>query len=103
MIKAFRLEVQDETGSWRTVFSEKNNYQRLVYVPLATEGRGLRFVGEETWGDPIARLFAFEPLSQCESKFPAFPEGETFTELRSRISSKDLEPPANLGGPHPVW
>ena len=103
LIKAFRLEVQDETGSWRTVFSEKNNYQRLVYVPLATEGRGLRFVGEETWGDPIARLFAFEPLSHCESKFPAFPEGETFTELRSRISSKDLEPPANLGGPHPVW
>jgi len=95
LIKAFRLELLDDSGTWRTVFREHQNCQRLVKVPLDLESRGLRFVAEETWGDSTARLFAFEPLSACDLGIPAYPEGETFTEVRAKIDPKDLEPPAN--------
>jgi len=92
LVKAFRLEALDDAGQWRTVFRETQNHQRLACVPLATEARGLRFVAEETWGNPTARLFAFEPLDRCSVKVPAYPEGDTFSEVRSKISAKDLEP-----------
>jgi len=92
LVKAFQLEALDDAGEWSTIYRANQNNQRLVTVPLATEARGLRFVAEETWGDPTARLFAFEPLDRCSPKIPAYPEGGTFAEVRSKISAKDLEP-----------
>ena len=80
LVKAFRLESLDETGKWQTVFREEKNCQRLVYVPLAVESRGLRWVAEETWGNLNARVFAFEPVVSCPAKIPTYPQGGTFTE-----------------------
>jgi len=95
LVKAFRIEVLENGGrEWRTVFRETDNYQRLVCVPLAgVRARALRLVPEETWGDPEARIFSFEPLAEFTEKIPSNPEGETFTELRSRLSAEDLAPP----------
>ncbi|XHR30975.1 MAG: FAD-dependent oxidoreductase [Chthoniobacteraceae bacterium] len=96
LVKAFRLECINNSGKWQTVFREGNNYLRLVYVPLAIESTKLRLVVEETWGAPDARIFAFEPLSSCRTKVPAIPKGETFAEVRSKISPQDFSPPAGM-------
>ena len=97
LVKAFRLEALDDAGQWRTVFREDCNHQRLATVPLATEARGLRFITEETWGStPAVRLFAFEPLETFHAKIPAYPEGPTFSEVRAKISPKDLQPPESV-------
>ena len=57
MAKAFRIEVKQGT-TWKTVAVEKNNYHRLVRVPLAVNASTVRFVLEETWGDEKAHVFA---------------------------------------------
>jgi hypothetical protein len=88
LVKSFRLE--DERG---VIFRETNNHQRLVRVPLHAETRSLRLVVEETWGNPDARLFAFDPLETWEDKIPRYPDGPTFTEVRARAKPADLEPP----------
>jgi len=93
MVKAFRIEACDSKGAWRTVFRETNNYQRLVRVPLEIEATGLRFTAEETWGDSVARVFAFEPLEHFEDKTPRLPGRPTFSDVRSTISKDDLLPP----------
>jgi hypothetical protein len=48
--KAFRIEAQQTDGSWQTVHTESNNYQRLVRIPLQVETTGIRLVPESTWG-----------------------------------------------------
>jgi len=93
MVKAFRIEACDSKGAWRTVFRETNNYQRLVRVPLEIEATGLRFTAEETWGDSVARVFAFEPLEHFEDKTPRLLGRPTFSDVRSTISKDDLLPP----------
>jgi hypothetical protein len=99
LVKSFRLE--DDTG---TIFRETNNYQRLVRVPLQTESRSLRLVIEETWGDPVARVFAFEPLDTWEDKIPRYPEGPPFSAVRAQANPRDLEPPAHapVAGRHRI-
>jgi len=92
LVKAFRLEALDDDGQWHTVYRESQNNRRLVTVPLATEARGLRFIAEETWGAPVARLFAFEPLESGSANIPSYPEGAIFSEVRAKISPADLQP-----------
>lgn len=95
LVKAFRIEAQEnDGGEWRTVFRESENCQRLVRVPLSgVRARALRLVPEETWGDAEARIFSFEPLDAYAEKIPTCPEGETFAQLRSRLSAEELAPP----------
>jgi hypothetical protein len=93
IVKAYRIEAQEPNGDWKVVFREANNYQRLAYAPLHVRTAALRFVPEETWGNPEARVFAFEPVTTLAAKIPAEPEGPTITEVRSRANPADLAPP----------
>ena len=95
LTRRFRLEALEETGRWRVIFREGENYQRLVHVPLDVCAKGLRLVAEETWGDDAVRLFAFEPSERYEGKRPAVPDGPHFSEVRAKIAPKDLLPPEN--------
>jgi len=61
LVRSFRLEGQDETGAWRTLFQEDNNYQRLVRIPLDCSLSALRLIPLSTWGAPDCHLFACEP------------------------------------------
>jgi len=58
MVKSFKIEVPGNNGTWKTIFSENNNFQRLVRVPLKAKIRAVRFVPETTWGVDKAHLFA---------------------------------------------
>ncbi len=57
-IRNGRLEVRDDSGSWRTVARMDDNYLRhrlLIFASVATDA--IRFCVEETQGDPHARLY----------------------------------------------
>jgi len=60
MAKAYRIEVNNGSGGWKTAFREENGYQRLVRIPLDVRASAVRFVLEETWGDARAHVFACE-------------------------------------------
>ncbi|MBM4079269.1 MAG: FAD-dependent oxidoreductase [Planctomycetes bacterium] len=60
LIRSFRLEAKNPDGTWRTVFTETNNYQRLLRVPLDVETAAIRFVPLSTWGAERAHVFAWE-------------------------------------------
>ncbi len=60
MTRAFRLEAEDAAGHWRTLHEATGNYQRLVRVPLTGTAAAVRLTLLETWGEPLARLFAFD-------------------------------------------
>lgn len=62
MVKAFRIEISDEHGSWNTVFNAENNYQRLVRVPLNLQAQKIRLIPISTYGAEQAHLFAFDIL-----------------------------------------
>jgi hypothetical protein len=100
LVKTFRIESLDADGQWRVVFRETGNYQRLVVIPLRLETRALRFVPEETWGDPEVRIHAFEPLEVCEIKAPAHPPiRPSFSDACAKIDPADLQPPDALDSP----
>lgn len=96
LIKSYRLEALDAAGQWTTVYRETGNYQRLVHAPLNVETRALRFIPEETWGEPLARVFAVEPLATFPGKIPSYPDGPTFAEVRSKVAPEDLTPPEGI-------
>lgn len=96
LVKAFRVEARESNGKWKTVFRDELNFLRLVRIPVNTEATAIRFVPEETWGDPKARLFAFEPVDTLADKVPAYPQGEAFAEVRSKARPEDLEPPEGV-------
>jgi hypothetical protein len=60
LVKAFRIDTCGGDGVWRTVFSESNNHQRLVVVPLDVEATAVRLVPEETWGTGNAHVFSWD-------------------------------------------
>jgi len=93
LLRAFRIEAQDETGVWRTVRRVEENYQRLVVVPLGVRAVALRLIPEATWGGKEARIFAFEPLALYAPRIPDVPDGEAFTAARARVNPADLAPP----------
>ncbi len=93
LVSGFRIDAQDENGQWRLAYRERDNYQRLVTVPLGVRAKALRFVPEATWGAQAARVFAFEPLSEFENKIPVVPDGPHFSEVVARIDPADLAPP----------
>jgi hypothetical protein len=60
LVRAFRLEIRDAAGAWRSVHHEPENHQRLVRIPLSGTATAVRFVPEATWGAELAHLFAFD-------------------------------------------
>ncbi|MGN6506987.1 MAG: FAD-dependent oxidoreductase, partial [Tepidisphaeraceae bacterium] len=68
LVKAFRIDVLDDAGAWKTVHHEDNNYQRLVCLPVNQSTKGIRLIPESTWGEPLARVFAFEPVEHFIAK-----------------------------------
>ncbi len=59
LVRSFRIEALDKNGNWGAVFSESNNYQRLVLVSMNLETKAIRLVPEKTWGADKARIFAW--------------------------------------------
>lgn len=62
LIRGFRIDAANDSGGWRTVHRETNNYQRLVKIPLQLETTALRLIPEITWGEPTARVFAWDVM-----------------------------------------
>jgi hypothetical protein len=60
LVKAFRIEAKDINGNWNVVYSEKNNYQRLIKADLKVETSAVRLIPESTWGSEKASIFAWE-------------------------------------------
>ncbi len=60
MVRAFRIEAQEQDGTWQVIAREQNNYQRLVRIKTAAHTRAVRFVTEATWGAKAAHLFAWD-------------------------------------------
>ncbi len=92
LVKRFRLDAQDESGHWSTVFREGENYQRLVRVPLNVRAQALRLIPEETWGQGEARVFAFEPTQTSVAPITV-PDGPHWSEVVAGTPPADLAPP----------
>lgn len=60
MIRVFRIEALDENGLWKSIFEEKNNYQRLVRIKKNVKTTAVRFIPLETWGANNANIFAWD-------------------------------------------
>jgi hypothetical protein len=60
MTRDFDLEALQPDGSWQVVAEVRNNYQRLVKVPLNVTTRGLRFVVRASWGAEQVHVMAFD-------------------------------------------
>jgi len=93
LVRGYRLEAQDESGSWRTVFREGGNYQRLAVAPVRCRTRALRFVAEETWGSDTVRLFAFEALASDPGRLPEPPKRVPWSAAVAAADPADLAPP----------
>ena len=62
MTRDFDIEILDDAGQWQCARQVRDNYQRLVKVPLDALTRGVRFVVRAGWGsdaEPV-HLFAFD-------------------------------------------
>ena len=60
MTRDLDLEVEDESGRWVGVQQVRENYQRLVRVPLEVTTRAIRFVVRRSWGGERVHVFAFD-------------------------------------------
>ncbi|MFN2285628.1 MAG: hypothetical protein ACK2UQ_14515, partial [Anaerolineae bacterium] len=60
LVRAFRVEVEDDDGAWRIVAHVENNYQRLVRLDLDVTTRAVRFIPESTWGADQVHVFAWD-------------------------------------------
>lgn len=60
LVRRFRLDIEGENGSWQTAFTEKENFQRLVNVPLDVKTKAIRLIPEETWGAKACHLFGWD-------------------------------------------
>lgn len=92
LVKEYRVEIQRPGGAWETVVREEENLARLVHLPIRQEVVALRLTPESTWGDSDIRIFAFEPQQQVKS-VASYPDGPSFSQVRSQIPAADLEPP----------
>jgi len=60
LVKEFEILVRPADGCLHSVFHERNNYQRLVRIPLSEKAEEVRLVVHATWGAESARVFAFD-------------------------------------------
>ncbi len=94
LLKHFRIESLDDRGQWQPVAEVRENHQRLVRLPFSARTTGLRLTALETWGDDVARVFAFEPVDGFDVDMTPPVQGLTFAEARATIAPRDLAPPA---------
>ena len=59
LVKAYRVETLIG-GKWRTVREEKENYRRLVRIPVGGEIEGVRLTGLETYGAKTVRVISVD-------------------------------------------
>ena len=66
LVKAFRLQVLDREGRWKTVWQQEDNYQRMVDVtlPEAVTATALRVLLDETWGDRSPALYGLRAYAE---------------------------------------
>lgn len=60
LVRDFRIEVLNEAGEWTLLDETKDNFQRLVRIPLNARTRGVRLVPLSTWGAETCHVFSFE-------------------------------------------
>ncbi|MFW6308859.1 MAG: FAD-dependent oxidoreductase [bacterium] len=60
MIKKFRIEALNKDEEWEVIYSEDNNYQRLVNIEVDCKTEALRLIPEKTWGNEMINIFAWE-------------------------------------------
>ena len=69
ILKEFTIDVQEDDGSWRTIFEATDNIQRLIRGEIDAETRAVRLVPKATWhssrlyhtyGSGKCHIFAFE-------------------------------------------
>ncbi len=93
LVRGYRIEAQDESGTWQTVFRDENNYQRLAVAPVNCRAKAIRLVSESTWGDDAVRVFAFDALSTNPARLPDSPRGKTWSQVVAQVDPVDLAPP----------
>lgn len=49
-----------ECQEWQPLYSETNNYQRLVFIPVNTTLKALKFIPRNTWGAKQVGIFSME-------------------------------------------
>lgn len=71
MLKSFDIEILDENNEWKTVYSEKNNYQRMITGKIDAQTKGVRLIPRSTYYSETfwttfdsaqAHIFAFDVL-----------------------------------------
>ena len=60
LLKRFAVYAETAEGDWREVARLDDNHQRLVRLAVDCETTALRFVPLETWGAPLAHVFAWD-------------------------------------------
>lgn len=60
LVRSFSIEADNGDGIWRSSYTQKNNYQRLVLIDTNINAKRIKFVPQKTWGSKIVRIFAFE-------------------------------------------
>lgn len=69
LIKHYRIEAQDESGAWATVYEDDQNHQRFIRKELNIQAKAVRFVPlstyfsemkTEDYGSSVAHIFNFE-------------------------------------------
>ena len=49
MLKSFDVEILDDNGEWKTVYSENENHQRMINGKINTETTGVRLIPKTTY------------------------------------------------------
>ena len=64
LARAFRIDIRDPSGAWRTVFRDDENFLRFRRIAFASpvSATALRLVVESNWGGGPAHVFALDAL-----------------------------------------
>jgi len=95
LVRSYRVEIMNVDGVWQELHREVENRRRLIVLPVGREIRAVRWIGEQTWGHPKLRVYAFEA---CAEKLPLsrdIPAGKSWTEVVAGIPAEDLAEPDN--------
>ena len=58
--KTFDVFVENDNGEWEIIYSEKENYNRMIKIKISKETKKLKFVPKETWGYEKVRIYGFD-------------------------------------------
>ena len=69
MVKSYKIEALDETGTWKTIFETRSNYQRFIRLDIDVVTTAIRLIPlstyqsekkNEDYGSSTVHIFAFE-------------------------------------------